>query len=180
MSSQPNLFKQAFGFWGVLGVLIGIISITNLIVGGFQLGIAPVIEKIFDAYVWLFHNVLFDFLFGWISISVPTWAKDLFSIYIVIQGIWSRSFISILKNTQHDFNYLSLFTNKGYYNSISSVLIMLSFVFWPLALAVWIFVGFEEGFSMQYDSEIATPIWLQCIVVLLGVALLLATNAGLS
>jgi hypothetical protein len=74
-------------FWSILGILIGAVSLTNLTVTYFDLGIDPILAGIVDAYRLIFHTA-FDYLFFWLGVvwvnfDVPGWTKDLTTIYFV-------------------------------------------------------------------------------------------------
>lgn len=166
-----NAFAEAYSFSGVIGILVGIVSVANLIIRGFDIGVTPVLATLVDAYTWLFHDVIFGFLFGWLHVEVPSWVKDVFAAYLVAQGIWIRAF-----------NHLLLLDGEGLWGFLFSqehndwpgYLFKASAMLWPLAPFIWI----SEG-PFSYSSDVANPIWLQCGTVVGGVVIFLLMNAGL-
>lgn len=83
---ESNLWKAIkanFGsVWGIMGIIVGAISMINIGVMYFDVGIGPVLERIVETYRSIVHTG-FDYLFFWIEWQMPAWAKDAVTIYIV-------------------------------------------------------------------------------------------------
>lgn len=203
-----KVFKEAFGFWGTLGVILGAVAIFNLIVKGFELGLAPIMRDILNVYIYLFHG-LFDWLFHWIGWDVPSWLKDIFSIWLVHLGISIRCLISL-----RNFEGLIREEFKGRLNKDAAktqeekfletyrkqyTIIIVSLLF-PVALYYYILIkakilgqeylgiGLPEpahygepwhSFIRNRQTAARDAVAFQFLAVLMGITLLLVTNAGL-
>lgn len=76
--------KLTFGsVWGWLGIIVGAISLINLGVMYFEVGIGPVLERVVDTYKSIVHVGL-DYLFFWVDWTMPPWLKDIITLYFVI------------------------------------------------------------------------------------------------
>lgn len=83
--------KQTFGsIWGWLGIIVGAISLINLGVMYFEVGIGPLIELLVTWYRAIVHPA-FDFLFGWLGLDASPWVKDLWSFALIffMTPIWT-------------------------------------------------------------------------------------------
>lgn len=127
--------KVGFGLWGTIGVFIGAISITNLLLKYFEFGIAIVIQDIIATYIWVFHKVILGFIWRFLDISLSEWANDLIVIWFICVSISVRTLLA-MKSNYEQFNgscgdverYLYSFTINGYF--IFSFLV--SLFFWPI------------------------------------------------
>lgn len=207
MSSQflQNPFRQAFGLWGTFGAVVGAISILNLIVRFFDLGLSIIIADLIAAYFWLFHEVIFGFIWQIIHIDVPPWLTDIFILWSVMASITIRT-IFMARNfaTQYAINLGDgekwlFFQSKIKFTASA---ISLSLLFWPLLFIRFlyskridytspIFNVNKYDISIMYSAEDLEKdkfksyltyrnILFQQIIAILGlVILLIVTNAGL-
>lgn len=75
--------KLTFGsVWGWLGIIVGAISLINLGVVYFEVGIGPVLERVVATYKAIVHQG-FDYLFFWIDWKMPPWLKDATALWVV-------------------------------------------------------------------------------------------------
>ncbi|MEI7675585.1 MAG: hypothetical protein WCJ03_02290 [Bacteroidales bacterium] len=101
--------KREFGiafrnYYNWIGYILAAISIYQIVVAGFDIGIAKSINMILQGYKFIFYNI-FDFLFSWINIDIPSWCKDIASIYIIIS-------LAILRTTRPSFIWLNKFLKR--------------------------------------------------------------------
>lgn len=95
-----DAFKTTFGsVWGWLGILVGALSIINLGLTYFGVGIDPILTGIVETYQTIFHTA-FDYLFFWVPMIWPefsfsSWVKDATSIYLVFSAATVRGQNSI-------------------------------------------------------------------------------------
>lgn len=90
-------FKLTFGsVWGWLGILVGALSLINLGVTYFSVGIGPILTGTVDTYRAIFHTA-FDAVFVWLPIFLPewvfpNWAKDAVTLYVLFASAVIRSY----------------------------------------------------------------------------------------
>lgn len=77
--------------WGWFGIIVGAISLINLGVMYFEVGIGPVLERVVATYKAIVH-VGFDYLFFWIDWKMPPWLKDAAALYLLLGAATSRGF----------------------------------------------------------------------------------------
>lgn len=83
--------KLTFGsVWGWLGIIVGAISLINLGVMYFEVGVGPVLERVVATYKAIVHTG-FDYLLFWIDWKMPVWLKDTVTIYVVFAGAAMRA-----------------------------------------------------------------------------------------
>lgn len=102
--------KANFGsVWGIMGIIVGAISLINLGVMYFDVGIGPVLERIVETYRSIVHRG-FDILFFWVDWQMPAWAKDVTTIYAVFAVATLRSELLVNPNSKY-MHWYSLFLN---------------------------------------------------------------------
>ena len=89
--------------WGWLGIIVGAISLINLGVMYFEVGIGPVLERVVATYKLVVHQG-FDYLFFWVDWKVPPWAKDVAAIYFVFGSAIARSQIIVRRSDTYKFS----------------------------------------------------------------------------
>src|SRR5450631_4203992 len=53
-------FRIGYGLWGTFGVVIGAVSLFNLMAKSYNLRLRPVVRDIINTYRWTFHTVFLD------------------------------------------------------------------------------------------------------------------------
>lgn len=88
--------KLTFGsVWGWLGIIVGAVSLINLGVMYFEVGIGPVLERVVETYKAVVHIGIFDRLLFWLPWDLPPWAKDAAALYSVFAAAnWRASYLS--------------------------------------------------------------------------------------
>ncbi len=195
-------FGIAFGIWGTVGVIIGSISIFNLTIRLFDLGIAVVIKDLLNAYIWVFHDVILGVIWSVFSITAPSWFNDT----LVIWGAFTGTSIRTLFAARNCVEIFKHFRQGGTpkLGSVEKYLFSLpirdfrvavtfiSILFWPVLCLRYIYAS-EIRVSLPYCSRtmsIALSIphqtisyrqifFLQALTITVIVILLIITNAGL-
>jgi hypothetical protein len=93
-----NHIYGAFGSsFSVLNMMLGAFTSVRQIMHAFQLGLAPLLKRVFDSYVYVFHGSM-DYVtgvFSWLlgmQISIPASAHDYIVIWFVLAGACFRLF----------------------------------------------------------------------------------------
>lgn len=86
-----QLAAQAYASWSAaLGVTLGIIALTNLIVRTLHLSLTELLALTLDAYQKTFHPPI-AFLFSWLPFPLPAGVKDGIVVYIAMAGVLYRT-----------------------------------------------------------------------------------------
>lgn len=140
--------KLTFGsVWGWLGIIVGAISLINLGVMYFEVGIGPVLERVVETYMSIVH-VGFDYLFFWIDWKMPPWLKDWAAVYLVFGSAFARGIYQLPPFHSHVFHKLPMRINGPGENAGPGdptppgiFLSAFDFIFWPLSL--WVLATFR-------------------------------------
>jgi hypothetical protein len=189
-------FRVGFGLWGTFGVLFGAISIFNLIVKTYRLGLSSIVKDIVVAYEWTFHRVLLNPIWDVLRISPPRWFNDAVVLWIAAAAIAFRTLIAARRYADiHGVHHaeLKLGTIEKHLFTMSRkkyvVVVFTASIFaWPL---LWLRFAYSKelalpeyfegvGLALRYRGVTYRKVWLvQVFAVATLVALLVFTSAGL-
>lgn len=135
--------KSTFGsVWGWLGLFVGALSLINLGVTYFSVGIDPILTGIVGTYRAIFHTA-FDFLFFWVPMiwpdfSFPLWMKDLTSLYLVLSLAFVRG---------RRIFYIPYRVSKSFLEMV--LFVLKDILFWPARMAEL----YDRKVTMLFDRE---------------------------
>jgi hypothetical protein len=187
-----------YGFWGTFGIITGALSIFNLIVLGFQLGLPSVLKALLDAYRYTFHRLFLDPVWDLLKFDVPYWLNDMLVIWIAGAAISLRTLTGVRRHylshwrwdqgEKADLGLVEQWLFGRSHIVFGLIAAATSFLFWPVLWARFIYsdplmvagkqlvtVALPRGSTVTYRKA-----WLvQVLSILTLVALLLITSAGL-
>lgn len=178
-----------YGLWGTAGVLMGAISIFNLIVKTYALGLRPMIADIVTAYRWTFHIVILDPLWKALHVSVPAWFNDVVVVWCAGAAVAYRTVSAVLRTGASSPAALGEWEHRlrRLGKRASSALVgVLSLLFWPV---LWVRFAYSKPLSFlraglffrwpEYRLSYRRMWLLQLTTIGVLVVLLLVTSAGL-
>jgi uncharacterized membrane protein YdjX (TVP38/TMEM64 family) len=181
--TQERVIFNALGSWiNWCGIILAATAIFNLSIKTFQLDLSEFFDVVLTGYRAVFHTI-FDYLFFWVPIlfkvELPWWLKDVFTLWILLAGSATRAYFH-LEDYKHKLStwmvkktrfreVVKYLRNKGRVPFFLGMLVM-----WiPLLIS-------NESFIGNHSVRFRKFFFQQLVAVILLVALMAATNHGLS
>lgn len=188
------LLRDAFGIFNTLGLVLGAVSIFYLGSKLMHMDLKSFIADWIKTYRWLVHDIAFGPIWALLKVQVPEWASDVGALWVAMTSVAVRTLSSarnqyrIAKNG-NGIDGIELGTlEEQQFNSSAFSFYALTYVvaalFWPFLFIRFWYSDRVTNF-VRYDSADVKfrkyrKIWLiQMTALILAVAALIATNAGL-
>lgn len=160
--------KLTFGsVWGWLGIIVGAISLINLGVMYFDVGIGPVLERVVATYKAIVHQG-FDYLFFWIDWKMPPWAKDVAALYLVFAAASVRGGRATLNH----------FGSQPKAAWLDDGVLWPEQLFWAVGQVLAIIKGARHTKTVAYMNDKAYAALLNFLVVPLAAFLFVLVETG--
>ena len=137
-----KIIRASFDLWSVIGSVIGAISIANLSIMFFEMGYAVVLDRLFNAYQWLAHDILLGSIINLFKISVPQYFYDSLALWMVCAFISIRTinrvrnyYIDSEINSRrlHDIGEIETAIFSLPHTSFFILNTIFNLIFWPVA-----------------------------------------------